>query len=101
MKHLVFLMASVGLVAQTPYLNPDLPAEQRAKGLVSRMTLAKKFCRCRLSLRQSPVLAVHWRRTLQRSVGPQSSKLGMAAKKSERRSRKLWPERTIPQGDFL
>ena len=42
MKHLVFLMASVGLVAQTPYLNPDLPAEQRAKDLVSRMTLDEK-----------------------------------------------------------
>ena len=42
MKHFVFLMASVGLVAQTPYLNPDLPAEQRAKGLVSRMTLDEK-----------------------------------------------------------
>jgi len=35
MKHLVFLMASVGLVAQTPYLNPDLPAE-RAQRIWSR-----------------------------------------------------------------
>jgi len=41
MKHFVFLTASVGLVAQTPYLNPDLPAEQRTKDLVSRMTIAR------------------------------------------------------------
>ena len=42
MKRLILFLASVGLVAQTPYLNPDLPAEQRAKDLVSRMTLDEK-----------------------------------------------------------
>jgi beta-glucosidase len=33
--------AAMGL-AQTPYLNPDLPAERRAADLVSRMTLEEK-----------------------------------------------------------
>jgi hypothetical protein len=42
MKHFMFFLASVVLAAQTanpPYLNADLPAGQRAKDLVSRMTL--------------------------------------------------------------
>jgi len=47
MKHFVFLTASDGLVAQTPYLNPALPAEQRAKDLVSRMTLDEKVLQMR------------------------------------------------------
>jgi beta-glucosidase len=45
MKHFMFFLASVVLAAQTanpPYLNADLPAGQRAKDLVSRMTLEEK-----------------------------------------------------------
>src|SRR5215831_21085187 len=36
------LFALAGAAAAQPYLNPDLPAEQRAADLVSRMTLEEK-----------------------------------------------------------
>ncbi len=45
MKPIAFLVCMLGAAAwaQTPaYLNPDLPAEQRAADLVSRMTLEEK-----------------------------------------------------------
>jgi hypothetical protein len=45
------LQRAVGLVAQTPYLNPDLPTEQRAKDLVSRMTLDEKVLQMQNSAR--------------------------------------------------
>ncbi|HXA50320.1 MAG TPA: glycoside hydrolase family 3 N-terminal domain-containing protein, partial [Candidatus Acidoferrum sp.] len=42
-KLLVSLLAfGAAILAQTPYLNPDLPAERRAADIVSRMTLEEK-----------------------------------------------------------
>src|SRR4051794_41971747 len=42
-KLVVSLLAfSAGALAQSPYLNPDLPAARRAADIVSRMTLEEK-----------------------------------------------------------
>jgi beta-glucosidase len=38
----LFLMASTHLFAQLPYQNPSLTSEQRAKDLISRLTLSEK-----------------------------------------------------------
>jgi beta-glucosidase len=50
---LLFIVISINLKAQLPYQNPNLSSEQRAKDLVSRLTLEEK---AELMLDQSPAI---------------------------------------------
>src|SRR5947209_6593541 len=58
-KFVVSLLAFVaGALAQTPYLNPDLPADRRAADLVSRMTLDEKVLQMQNSAPAIPRLGI-------------------------------------------
>lgn len=50
---LLFIVISINVKAQLPYQNPNLSSEQRAKDLVSRLTLEEK---AELMLDQSPAI---------------------------------------------
>jgi beta-glucosidase len=50
---LLFILISINVKAQLPYQNPNLSSEQRAKDLVSRLTLQEK---AELMLDQSPAI---------------------------------------------
>src|SRR6059058_1830782 len=58
MKLLALVIACMPAIAQTPYLDPNLPVEKRAADLVSRMTLEEKVLQMQNSAPAIPRLNI-------------------------------------------